>query len=85
MTLSTKLGRCARAKHHIDRPEVNASAFHQVNDQGELEQTEQKQAEQKQAEPPSVVTPDSSHRADEQAVPEQVYQAVERVPSYPGE
>ncbi|WP_114767842.1 DNA mismatch repair endonuclease MutL [Vibrio rhodolitus] len=65
--------------HHIDRPEVNASAFHQVNDQGELEQTEQKQAE-----PPSVVMPDSSHRADEQAVPEQVYQAVERVPSYPG-
>ncbi|WP_194439683.1 DNA mismatch repair endonuclease MutL [Vibrio fluminensis] len=62
--------------HHIDKPEINSSAFHQPSVESDSNEPA-----------PRVEVDDSnSQQASPVAstVPEQVYQAVERVPSYPG-
>ncbi|OLQ87603.1 DNA mismatch repair protein MutL [Vibrio panuliri] len=57
---------------HIDKPEINAAAFHQP--------TQDEQGNQAPLSSPS----ESSDFADVSSVPKQVYQAIERVPDYPG-
>lgn len=62
--------------HHIDKPEINASAFHQPSvELGSNEPQPQSEGQGTNSQQTSSIT---------SVVPEQVYQAVERVPSYPG-
>ncbi|WP_162045455.1 DNA mismatch repair endonuclease MutL [Vibrio taketomensis] len=61
--------------HHIDQPQINTSAFHHAVDAP---------SETLSSESMDTDKPTSFPAEPNQVVPDQVYQAIERVPHYPG-